>query len=121
MADQPSTETETESFLAWLRLPTSAFPGVAMTAIPVEGGRTTTETHFDATAGARWTARFAGRQNCYYMVNPPLGALAKKAKKEEVLAVAFLHVDIDPEKGKDWAIERERILASLEGCRPRQR
>lgn len=119
MANTPDSAPQLSRFLAWLRPPGSAFPGVALTAIPVEGGRTTTETHFDAKAGADWSARFAGRQNCYYMVNPPIGALPKKAKKEEVAAVALLHVDIDPEKGKDWSTERERILAALESYRPR--
>lgn len=119
MADEPKTETQTVRFLAWLRPPGRAFPGVTLTAIPIEGGNTTTETHFDAKAGAGWVARFAGRQNCYYMVNPPLGTLSKKAAKSEVAAVALLHVDIDPAKGSDWEAERDRILSSLQAYKPR--
>jgi len=118
MADEPNTETETARFLAWLRPPGSAFPGVTLTAIRLVGG-TTTETYFDARAGAGWITRFGGQQNCYYMVNPPLGKLTKKASKSEVAAVTMLHVDIDPAKGGDWQAERERILASLEAYRPR--
>lgn len=118
MADEPKTDTQTARFLAWLRPPESPFPGVTLTAIRLVGG-TTTETHFDAKAGAGWIGRFSGRQNCYYMVNPPLGALTKKASKREVAAVTMLHVDIDPAKGAVWQTERERILAALEAYKPR--
>jgi len=106
-------------FLEWLRPHDTGFPGVALTVIPVGGGRTTTATSFDAKAGAGWATQFRGKQNCYYMVNPPRGALTKKAAKPEVAALAFLHVDIDPKKGEDWQEERERILGSLEAFSPR--
>lgn len=118
MADEPKTYAETARFLAWLRPPSSTFPGITLTAIKVAGG-TTTDTHYDAKAGAGWIAPFDGRQNCYYMVNPPLGKLTKKASKPEVAAVAMLHVDIDPAKDADWQVERERIIASLEAYQPR--
>ncbi|MDQ0839519.1 hypothetical protein [Sphingomonas faeni] len=119
MSDKLETDPSVAPFLDWLRPPGSAFPGIALTAIPVGGGRTTTATHFDARSGAGWIAAFAGRQNCYYMVNPPLGVLSKKAAKPEVSALAFLHVDIDPGKDEDWQTARERILASLQCYTPR--
>ena len=53
--------------------------------------------------------RNAEGQNIYFLVNQPKRALNKKAKKTDIKAVPWLHVDIDPRIGEDLVAERERI------------
>lgn len=103
-------------FLRWLR------PGGpwVLTAIPPEGGLTTTATFTEEKADRllSWVAERSGKLNIYFMVNPSRGPLQSKAKKEDVEAMEFLHVDIDPAKGADPDKERLRILPILEGFSP---
>jgi hypothetical protein len=56
--------------------------------------------------------------NLYWSVNPPRAPLDKKASKEDIAAVHFLHVDIDPRAGEDHAAERDRIVKLLTTARP---
>lgn len=110
---------EAVRFLRWLR---PAGPWV-LTAIPPEGGRTFTET-FSASQSAemeRWISERDGRQNLYFMVNPATGNLSKKAMKEDVASVEFLHVDVDPPKGlpaDQLDEERARIRQRIEAFGP---
>jgi Mesyanzhinovviridae DNA primase len=57
--------------------------------------------------------KYNGKRNIYFSVNPTNKILNKKTKKEDVSAFEYLHVDIDPDKGKDLNSERERILNKL--------
>lgn len=103
-------------FLEWLR------PGGpwVLTAIPTDGGLTTTAT-FTEEKNARlrsWIEERSGKVNIYFMVNLNRAPLQRKAKKEDVEAMEFLHVDIDPAKGADLDTERLRILPLLEGFNP---
>lgn len=103
-------------FLIWAR-PNGPW---VLTAIPPEGGRTATET-FALGEDARlkkWLADKMGRLNLYWMVNPAMTALTSKASKEDVEAMEFLHVDVDPRKGHDLASERARALSALEAFDP---
>ena len=45
---------------------------------------------------SQWIERFNGKRNIYYHVNPPVRRLEKKAEREDIKEVAWLHVDIDP-------------------------
>lgn len=45
---------------------------------------------------SQWIERFNGKRNIYYHVNPPMRRLEKKAEREDIKEVAWLHVDIDP-------------------------
>jgi hypothetical protein len=101
-------------FLEWLR-PRGPW---TLTAIPVEGGRTTTETFHDLATSRGWIDRFNGKENVYFAVNPLRGSVSSKAKKEDVEELAFLHVDVDPRKGEDLASERTRALKVLEDFSP---
>lgn len=90
-----------------------------LTSIPVEGGRTATDTFFDVSAAVGWAeAQNALPRNVYWTVNRPRGAPVKKPKKEDMEEALFLHVDVDPRPGRDVAAERERILAALAAYRP---
>lgn len=89
-----------------------------LTAIPDGGGRTKTATFRPETeADAReWIQRWNGAEchHVYFMANPPMRDLDKKASKEDVLEMAVLHVDIDPKKGEDPAAARFAAIRDLE-------
>lgn len=74
---------------------------------------TRTFTGEDEAACAAWVAGHHGRQNVYFHVNPCVRPLSKKAEREDVAALAWLHVDIDPRVGEDIDAERERALRLL--------
>ena len=115
MGDALKTDLDTAlRFLDW------AHPGGpwVLTAIPVEGGRTTTATFHDAGAARGWLAERSGRENIYWTVNRVRGVMDKKPKKEDVEEAVMLHVDIDPRKGEDVAKEQARILKLLEDFSP---
>jgi hypothetical protein len=53
-------------------------------------------------------------RNIYFMVNPALKPLSKKASKKDVATLAWLHVDVDPEGGaEEFASERNRIEQTI--------
>ncbi|UGX93637.1 RepB family DNA primase [Bradyrhizobium barranii subsp. barranii] len=58
-----------------------------------------------------WLRKYAGRWNIYWSVNPPLRDLSKKAEREDIKEVVYLHVDVDPRAGEDLKAERERLEA----------
>lgn len=89
-----------------------------LTAIPVEGGRTTTDTFHDLDAARGWIEERSGKLNIYWTVNRVRGAMASKPKKEDIEEAVMLHVDIDPRKGEEVDAERERILKLLEDFSP---
>jgi len=66
----------------------------------------------------RWLKTYNGQRNIYFQVNSPLLDLQKKAKREEMKSMDWLHVDIDPRAGEDLEEERVRALALLQGNLP---
>lgn len=94
---------------------------IALTAIPPEGGRTETKTFDSAEAAVRWAAgkNSAAGMNLYWTVNTVARAVCSKPKKEDMEALRFLHVDIDPRKGEHATGARTRILTALEAFEPR--
>lgn len=48
--------------------------------------------------------------NVYYHVNKPTHDVSKKAEREEIAEMRFLHVDVDPRVGEKLEEEHERIL-----------
>lgn len=57
-----------------------------------------------------WLERYNGQRNIYFHVNPTIGDVDKKAEREDIAALAWLHVDVDPRAGEDIAQEQERAL-----------
>jgi hypothetical protein len=125
MTGGPETNLDAaERFLRWAH---PSGPWV-LTAIPVEGGRTTTETFFDMGAARGWIEQHSGKQNVYWTVNRVRGAIDKKPKKEDIEEAVMLHVDLDPRKPRDgmsaeelakWTGEEQaRILKTLEEFSP---
>jgi len=60
-----------------------------------------------------WLERHGGRWNLYFHVNPPTHDMDKKAEREDIRELAWLHVDIDPRAGEDIQEEQDRALALL--------
>jgi len=56
--------------------------------------------------------------NLYFSVNPTLRPTEKKAEREDIAALSYLHVDIDPRVGEALEAERERALGLLTTNRP---
>lgn len=81
----------------------------------VPDGQTETRT-FQPSAwvdAAQWIEERQGIKNLYFHVNPVRRKLDNKASKEDVAALAWLHVDIDPRVGEDFDEERARALKML--------
>ena len=51
--------------------------------------------------------------NFYFHVNPVMQQMAKKAEKEDVSRMEYLHVDLDPRPGEDVDEEKVRYLEML--------
>ena len=118
MADEPKPTPDGVAIRQFLELVHPGGPWV-LTAIPVEGGRTATETFFDASAAAGWAeAQNALPRNVYWTVNRVRGSIDKKPKKEDIEEALFLYVDVDPRPGEDVAVERARIRKLLEDFQP---
>lgn len=60
-----------------------------------------------------WLDQYNGKRNLYFHVNTPLRDLNKKAEREDIKEVPWLHVDIDPRAGEDLDSERARCLGLL--------
>ena len=60
-----------------------------------------------------WLTEHNGKNNLYFHVNPTTRELSKKADREDIAALAWLHVDIDPRAGEDLEEEQARALALL--------
>jgi len=86
-----------------------------LTTIEVDQKGITTKTfHKGDTSIAAWLAQQGATRNIYYHVNPTMGDLTSKARREDVKELAWLHVDLDPEAGEDIDEERARMLALLQ-------
>lgn len=73
----------------------------------------------DETHVRDWIAEHNGNRNLYYTVNgvrPDLGN--KKPSREDIVAVEYLHIDLDPRAGEPLQEERQRIVRLLTEGRP---
>ena len=86
-----------------------------ITAIPPEGGRTTTRTFSPVQEEdfLLFLLQHNEEQNLYYHSNPVKGKLLRKASRSEIPWVMRLHVDIDPRPEHDLKTEQSRILKKL--------
>lgn len=95
-----------------------------LTAIPPERGSGYTDTKAFTPATEeelrRWLSHHSGRNNIYFMVNPTMGYVKEKAKKEDVKELAWLHVDVDPPKcdPADLPNHQAAILKRLQEFKP---
>lgn len=82
----------------------------------IPDGKTETVT-FSVSAwadAAAWIEERQGKKNIYFHVNPVRRKLDVKASKEDIAALAWLHVDLDPRAGEDFEEERTRALKLLQ-------
>jgi len=83
-----------------------------LTAIPVNGTTTHTGTFTEAEEVRSWM-HANKNSNLYFHVNPTRGKLKKKARRDDIKQLAWLHVDVDPRTGEPINEERVRIKALL--------
>ncbi|MCY2961817.1 MAG: DUF5906 domain-containing protein [Planctomycetota bacterium] len=60
-----------------------------------------------------WLTLHGKSRNIYFTVNPVTRAVKSKPDRENISALSWLHVDLDPRVGEDLDAERTRILALL--------
>jgi len=86
-----------------------------LTAIAVDRKSITTATFDLKTVDecAEWIDLYNGTRNMYFHVNPTLRPMDKKAQREDIRAMKWLHVDVDPRDGKNLEEERARAYAAL--------
>lgn len=92
-----------------------------LTAIQVDRKSIDTKTFYPATLNQleAYLKQYNGERNIYFHVNPPIRDLTKKAEREDIKSVDWLHVDIDPRAGHDLKAEREIALDSLTSKLPK--
>lgn len=106
----PQNDIAVEFLLKWL----PEGPWV-LTAIQTDRKSIDTRTFRPSQRGAlsEWLQRHNGKDNIYFHVNPPTRDLTKKADREDIASLSWLHVDIDPRAGEDLEEERRRALGLL--------
>ena len=87
-----------------------------LTAIDIErkGIETVTFEPSDEVALRKWLAKWSKSRNYYFHVNPALRPLSKKAEREDISSLGWLHVDLDPRAGENIDEERARALKLLQ-------
>lgn len=65
-----------------------------------------------------WLEKYGAKTNCYFSVNPVLREFRVKCEREDVAALDWLHVDVDPRPGEDIATEQARALKLLKEFQP---
>lgn len=85
-----------------------------LTAIALDKKKIETKTFREPAEVTKWLENFGKNRNIYFSVNSCRYDVSKKPKREDVEALDWLHVDIDPRVGEDIDKERKRALASLQ-------
>lgn len=83
-----------------------------------------TRTFFPASEGEcrDWITKWNGVWNCYFHVNPVIGVLTEKAKRENIARVVAFHVDVDPVNDislQSLADQQDAILARFDDKLPK--
>lgn len=117
LSDIKGDNSEALRFLRWLR-PNGPW---VVTSIGLDRRGIDTRTFGPETIEdlISWLNAHNGVDNCYVMVNPSRTPLTKKASKEDVEYLEFLHVDCDPPKGADLNSSRAEILLRLQTYEPK--
>ncbi len=76
-------------------------------------------TKHDSTSSLEnWISARLEYDNLYFTVNQPNRVIHSKAKKEDITAVRYLHVDVDPAANEDREVARNKILTALKEFTP---
>ena len=114
MASEKNCQPDTEAAIDFLRRFAPEGPWVLSAIITDRGGiETRTFRPESEDVIKAWLAKYIGKRNLYFQVNPPVRDISKKAAKTDIKSLAWLHLDIDPRAGEDIEAERDRILGIL--------
>lgn len=116
---KPKIEHDTRAAIEFLKKWSPEGPWVLTAIVPDGKIETTTFRPAAWVDAAQWIEERQGVANLYFHVNPVRRALNSKASKEDVAALAWLHVDIDPRAGEDIAEEQDRALRLLRNHSPK--
>lgn len=110
---------DTPAAISFLREWRAGGPWV-LTSIPPSKDATSTETFSPETIEEmrKWIDARLGKENVYFSVNPTLRPMRSKAKKIDIAALSWLHVDVDPRVGEPIESERERALRIIASFSP---
>jgi len=67
----------------------------------------------DLTEVKAFLEKYSPDHNLYWPVNPPNRQMRKKAERQDLKELRYLHVDLDPLEGEDVEEERKRIYEAL--------
>lgn len=83
-----------------------------LTAIQTDRKGISTDTFYPGTKDnlLKFLRQHNGERNIYFHVNPVTKDMKKKADREDIKSLSWLHVDIDPRAGEDIDEERKRAL-----------
>lgn len=110
---QPDTQLSLDFLARWK----AGGPWV-LTSIELDRKAINTATFTEAEAARVWLDKFNGKRNIYFHVNSARRELSKKAEREDIKSLDWLHVDIDPRVGEDIEEERVRSLKMLQEFSP---
>lgn len=101
---------ESVRFLEWWK------PGGpwVLTGITLDKKSIQTATLSEGAEVKSWLEKYGVDRNIYFMVNPVRRPISRKAERENVASLDWLHVDVDPRAGEDLVAEQERALALLQ-------
>jgi putative DNA primase/helicase len=109
--EEPASSTDAE--------PKEAGQPVQLHAIDPEGGGIETRCFSSPADAADWVRRWNGKRNIYVTVNPLRASMDRKPKKQDIAALAQLHVDLDRKGGESAEDCVQRNLAKLRTFVPR--
>jgi hypothetical protein len=92
---------------------------VQLHAIAPEGGAPETRYFLSMASAADWVHGWNGKRNIYVTVNPLRAPMDRKPKKQDIAALAQLHVDLDRKSGESAEDCVQRNLAKLRTFVPR--
>lgn len=72
----------------------------------------------DADSVLAWLKEKGPNHNLYFSVNPTDRMMSKKAEKEDIKSLEYLHVDIDQRPGEEFEAELERALRITSSALP---
>jgi Mesyanzhinovviridae DNA primase len=106
----PDLDTAVD-FLKWLH------PEVTwrtLTAINPDSGKITTRSYSDPADWQTFISAHNRDENIYYNLNRTKEPMNKKANKNDIALIFFLHADCDPNKGESPETAKARYLKTLE-------
>ena len=77
-----------------------------------QGIETRTFDQYSPASLKNWLKTWNGERNIYFQVNQPIEELSKKASRNDIKELNYLHVDVDPPKivNSTIEVEQEKIL-----------